>query len=176
MHLFSACYINGTCIESGISNPENDCEVRRLFWSVLTQQGCVLDYPMNWTSISGSCDDANVCTENDTCESGVCVGTVLDGCGFSSWFTFSSDSSVTMWAWLGPVIAVATIALLAVSIALIIVFTRRKEKHGDVLLSSSEPTESALSRSALLDTEIQTEGCKQVNLKSFPLEVLVTFQ
>lgn len=59
------CNIGGTCYADGAVNPANECQACRPGLSTTS-----------WSNrVSGtSCDDGNLCTENDTCSAGVCGG------------------------------------------------------------------------------------------------------
>ncbi|HPB96536.1 MAG: hypothetical protein BWY17_02853 [Deltaproteobacteria bacterium ADurb.Bin207] len=61
----SSCLIDGECKNSGDLNPTNSC------------QSCKPSSSQTaWTVLTGSCDDGDVCTVQDTCVEGVCVGQV----------------------------------------------------------------------------------------------------
>jgi len=59
------CVIAGACVQSGATNPANDCQKcdparSKTAWSSTT---------------GGACDDDDLCTDGDTCQSGTCRGT-----------------------------------------------------------------------------------------------------
>ncbi len=59
------CLINGTCYQPGALNPANPCQECNP-----NQSGTA------WSPSSGAaCDDGDLCTYNDQCQSGTCVGT-----------------------------------------------------------------------------------------------------
>lgn len=58
----NSCVIGGACYADGITNPENSCQV------------CDSDTPQAWSTQSGTCDDGDVCTVNDSCATGQCAG------------------------------------------------------------------------------------------------------
>ncbi len=59
------CNIGGTCYPEGVANPANTCEICDSSQSTTS-----------WSFRTGSCNDGNPCTENDTCrsQSGTCMG------------------------------------------------------------------------------------------------------
>jgi hypothetical protein len=59
------CRVNGTFYASGTANPANPCQSRQP--SVSTTR--FTNKPNGTT-----CDDGNACTQTDTCQAGVCVG------------------------------------------------------------------------------------------------------
>ncbi|MCB9740856.1 MAG: DUF1566 domain-containing protein, partial [Deltaproteobacteria bacterium] len=59
-HALVGCLISGTCHSAG-PNPGNSC------------QKCISGQSI-WTSVSGSCDDGDNCTDPDTCVGGACKG------------------------------------------------------------------------------------------------------
>ncbi len=67
------CLIEGQCYANGAANPENPCLV------------CNAAVPGGWSLAPAgtSCDDGELCTSNDTCTFGACVGTAYscDGIG-----------------------------------------------------------------------------------------------
>lgn len=59
----AGCVIAGTYYQLNDPNPNNPCQV------------CDFSNPHAWTNRTGSCDDGEACTRNDTCSAGVCAGT-----------------------------------------------------------------------------------------------------
>ncbi|MCB9602706.1 MAG: hypothetical protein H6721_08330 [Sandaracinus sp.] len=59
------CFLDGECVAAGAVNPSATC------------QSCNPASPTTWTESTGTCDDGDACTENDTCTGGNCVGTPL---------------------------------------------------------------------------------------------------
>ena len=59
-----SCLINAVCYEADDANPNEPC---------LT---CTVGDTFNWSAMDddAECDDTNMCTENTTCQSGVCTG------------------------------------------------------------------------------------------------------
>ncbi len=59
----TGCVIDGRCFDVGTRNPDEDCQV------------CDASTPMSWSISTGTCDDGDACTIEDSCSSGTCVGT-----------------------------------------------------------------------------------------------------
>jgi len=63
----AGCLISNTCYSAGATNPANACQV------------CTPNTSRtSWSNRTGSCDDGDTCTINDTCNAGVCQGTPRD--------------------------------------------------------------------------------------------------
>ncbi|WP_239497558.1 PKD domain-containing protein [Bradymonas sediminis] len=66
------CFADGEFHQDGDVNPNNSCQV-------CDTSGGSIDGWMNVDdALAKSCDDGNLCTENDVCVAGACVGTVKD--------------------------------------------------------------------------------------------------
>ncbi len=59
----ATCVIDGVCVPSGATNPDNACEA------------CVPETAAEaWTPLDGTaCDDGDACTEGDSCQAGACA-------------------------------------------------------------------------------------------------------
>ena len=65
------CLLDDACVEGGVLNPTNDCEF------------CNPEAAQNaWSDVEfgASCEDGNPCTENDSCDTGVCFAGTPPSC------------------------------------------------------------------------------------------------